>query len=214
MVGPAAPPVAAVDFRHYERMTVTAGWTWAQAVTLLAAFLTLAGAVVTAALSYGLNQRAARRERQTRAFAEALSVIEDYAELPYRIRRRPGIPEARHELTEEISQIQSRLAFHQGWLRLEAPGVARVYQELVRITKEQAGAQMREAWLEPVTTEDAKVSLGKPYERRGIDAAREECIGAMSEALGRRQAQRQPTGSLPAGPGPGITSSAEGTAPR
>jgi len=194
-------------------MTGTAGWTWAQTVTLLAAVLTLAGAVVTAALSYGLNQRAARRERQTRSFAEALSVIEDYAELPYRIRRRPGTPEARHELTEQISQIQSRLAFHQGWLRLEAPVVARAYQDLARITKEQAGAQMREAWLEPVATEDAKVSLGKAYDRQGIDAARDACIEAMRAALGRRPEEPRAVGRPAAEASLALTNSADGPAP-
>jgi hypothetical protein len=196
----------------------TAGWTWAQTVTLLAAFLTLAGAVITAALSYGLNQRAARRERQTREFAEALAVIEDYAELPYRIRRRLGTPQARHELTEQISQVQSRLAFHQGWLRMEGSGVARAYEHLVRTTKERAGAQMREAWLEPVLVEDAQVSLGKAYERNDIDGAREACIEAMREALGQRPLQRPPeraaAGRLTAGAGPAVTGAADGAAPR
>lgn len=195
-----------------------AGWTWAQTVTLLAAFLTLAGAVVTAALSYGLNQRAARRERQTREFAEALAVIEDYAELPYRIRRRLGTPQARHELTEQISQVQSRLAFHQGWMRMEAPGVAQAYEHLVRTTKQRAGVQMREAWLEQVKAEDAQVSLGKPYERKDIDSAREACIEAMRAALGQRPrhrpAERPAAGRLPAGAGPAVTGPVDGAAPR
>jgi len=193
-----------------------AGWTWAQTVTLLAAFLSLAGAMVAAALSYGLSQRAARRERQTREFAEALAVIEDYAELPYRIRRRPGTPQARHELTEQISQIQSRLAFHQGWLRMEAPGVARAYDHLVRTTRARAGAQMRAAWLEPVLGEDAQVNLGKAYERNDIDGAREACIEAMRAALGQRPlhrpAQRPAAGDLPAGPA--VTGAADLPAPR
>jgi len=68
---------------------------------------------VSVALTYGLNQRAARRERQTKLFAEALAAIEDYAEFPYRIRRRPRTSEARHELTEQVSQKQSQIAFHQ-----------------------------------------------------------------------------------------------------
>ena len=200
--------------RHYGHMT-TAGWTSAQTVTLLAAFLTLAGAVITAALSYGLNQRAARRERQTREFAEALAVIEDYAELPYRIRRRSGTPQSRYELTEQISQIQSRLAFHQAWLRMEASGVAQAYGQLVQTTKARAGAQMREAWMEPVLAEDAQVSLGKAYERNDIDGSREACIEAMREALGQRPphrlAARSAAGRLPAGPG--VTGPADRPAP-
>ncbi len=107
--------------RHYGDMAGAAGWTWAQTVALLAGVMAVAGALVSAALTYHLNQRTTRRERQANVFAEALRAIEDYAELPYRIRRRSGTPESRHELTEQISQIQSRIAFHQAWLAIEAP---------------------------------------------------------------------------------------------
>jgi len=143
------------------------------------------GGLVSVALTYNFNQRAARRERQTNVFAEALTAIEDYAEMPYRIRRRPGTPGARHELTEQISQIQSQIAFHQAWLCIETPSVARSYEDLVRAAKTQAGNQMKQAWLEPATTEDAQVSLGTGYARDEIDAARGQCIEAMRDALGR-----------------------------
>jgi len=151
--------------------------------------MAVAGALVSAALTYHLNQRTTRRERQANVFAEALRAIEDYAELPYRIRRRSGTPESRHELTEQISQIQSRIAFHQAWLAIEAPSVADPYQNLVRATKAQAGRQMTQAWNEPATTEDSQVSLGVAYPRDQIDKARGECVGAMHEALGRRRRQ-------------------------
>lgn len=163
--------------------------TWTQTAALLGGVIAVAGAVVTAALTYGLNQRAARRERQSTAFAEALSAIEDYAELPYRIRRRPGTPSARHELTEEISQIQSRIAFHQAWLCIETPSVARSYEELVRTAKAQAGKQMKQAWLESATRKDAQVSLVEAFPRDEINAARGRCIGAMRGALGRGRVQ-------------------------
>jgi hypothetical protein len=166
-------------------MTSAAGWTWAQTAALLAGVIAVAGAAFSVALTYGLNQRATRRERQSSAFADALAAIEDYAELPYRIRRRPGTPSARHELTEQISQIQSRIAFHQAWLSIQAPGVAEPYADLVQATKTQAGGQMRDAWLEPSATKDAQVSLGVAYEQDKVDAARIRCIGAMQGALGR-----------------------------
>jgi hypothetical protein len=96
---------------------------------VLAGVIAVAGGLVSVALTYNLNQRAARRERQTKVFADALTAIEDYAELPYRIRRRPGSPGIKHELTEQISQIQSRIAFHQAWLSIETPGVASSYED-------------------------------------------------------------------------------------
>jgi hypothetical protein len=165
-------------------MAGTAGWTWAQTAALLAGATAVAGALISVALTYNLNQRAARRERQTNFFAEALSAIEDYAELPYRIRRRPSTPGARHELTEQISQIQSRIAFHQAWLSIETPSVARSYENLVQAAKAQAGKQMTQAWQEPVVTKDAQVNLGTAYPRDEINAARSQCIEAMRETLG------------------------------
>jgi hypothetical protein len=166
-------------------MAGTASWTWAQTVALLVGVIAVAGALISAALSYHLNQRAARRERQANVFAEALTVIEEYAELPYRIRRRPGTPGARHELTEQISQIQSRIAFHRAWLGIETPDVARSYENLVRAAKTQAGQQMKQAWQEPAMTEDDQVSLGIAYPREEIDTARDQCLTTMREALGR-----------------------------
>jgi len=167
-------------------MAVATGWTWAQTAALLAGAVAVVGALITVAVTYGLNQRAARRERQTKLFAEALAAIEDYAELPYRIRRRPRTPEGRHELTEQVSQIQSRIAFHQAWISLEAPGVASLYNHLVRAAKTQAGKQMAESWLIPPITKDAQVNLGAAYPRDEIDAARGQCVEAMRAALGRR----------------------------
>jgi Flp pilus assembly protein TadB len=61
---------------------------WAQAIALIVPVITVVGAVIGVVVTYSLNQRARRRERQARAFAEALTAIEDYANMPYRIRRR------------------------------------------------------------------------------------------------------------------------------
>jgi hypothetical protein len=211
MVGQSVRSAPEGFVRHYGYMASAAGWTWAQTVALLAGVIALAGALVSAALTYHLNQRATRRERQANVFAEALRAIEDYAELPYRIRRRSGTPESRHELTEQISQIQSRIAFHQAWLAIEAPSVADPYQNLVRAAKAQAGKQMTQAWNEPATTKDSQVSLGVAYPRGQIDEARGECVGAMHEALGR--GRRQPALMTSGNARAAVTSSVEGTEP-
>ena len=76
---------------------------WARAAAFIVPVITLAGAVITAAATFGLNQWAARRERLARTFAEALAAIEDYAQMPYRIRRRPGTLEARNQIRMELS---------------------------------------------------------------------------------------------------------------
>ena len=117
---------------------------WAQATALIVPIITIVGAVIGVVVTYALNQRAGRRERQARAFAEALAVIEDYANMPYRIRRRQ--PEARHEISVELDKIQSRIAFQHAWLQIEAPEVAAAYDGLVRAARSEAGEQMKKAW--------------------------------------------------------------------
>ncbi|MFI0411830.1 hypothetical protein [Actinomadura sp. 3N508] len=153
-------------------------------MVLIAGVIAVLGTAITATLTYALSQRASRRERQVKSFADALAAVEDYAELPYRVRRRLTSDEARHTLTEEISRVQARIAFHQGWLQIEAPHVAVRYDQLVRAAKRQAGGQMKEAWeLSPVQA-DAAMSLGVAYPRTEIDRARRKCLAAMREMVG------------------------------
>lgn len=161
------------------------GWTAAQTAIVVVAVIAVLGSAITASVTYLLSQRAARRERAAKDFAEALSAVEDYAELPYRIRRRPGTPEARHQLTEEASRIQSRMAYHHALLQIEAPEVADEYRLLVRAVRSQAGRQMREAWREPVAGTDAGMNLTAGYPREEIDDARDACVAAMRGALRR-----------------------------
>ena len=170
---------------------------WAQATALIVPVITVVGTVVTVAITYGLNQRAERRERRARAFAEALTVIEDFATMPYRIRRRPNTAEARHEISVELDKIQSRIAFQHAWLQIEAPKVASAYDKLVRAARGEAGQQMTEAWAQPPPKSDKEMTLGGAYPRAEIDAARRECIEAMCIALGRRQDEIQTLPSLP-----------------
>lgn len=149
--------------------------------------IAIVGAVVTALLTYWLNRRAARRERRARAFGEALSVVEDYAEMPYRIRRRTGTVDGRQELTEEVSRIYSRLAFHQALLDIEAPAVAAAYRHLANEARAEVGEQMKTAWQQPLRTTDAEMNLENHYDRTRVDAARDRCVTTMRAALGQRQ---------------------------
>ena len=196
---------------HHGDVATTAGWTWAQTALLLAGLVSVAGALISVALTYGLNQRAARRERHSQVFAEALTAIEDYAEMPYRIRRRPRELSAQHELAEQISQIQSRIAFHQAWLWIEAPSVAEPYAELVRATKAQAGTQMKEAWLKPTVRKAAQFNLTVAYERDKINTARSRCIDAMRDALGRGRLPAPSPGTRAGPAGPAVTAPSRAT---
>jgi hypothetical protein len=169
------------------------GWTAAQTAIVIVAVIAILGGIVSASITYTLNQRAARRERQAKAFAEALHAVEDYAEMPYRVRRRRDTKEARYDLTDAVSRIQSRLAYHQALLQIEAPEVAANYARLVRAAKIQAGGQMQEAWQQPVLTADAEMNLRARYPRDEIDSARGVCITTMRATLRRARFVNAPT---------------------
>lgn len=157
----------------------TGGWSWAQTTALIVPFVALLGVYVT----YSLNQRAVRRERRSKTFAEAVTAVEEYLEMPYRIRRRMSSAEARQELTDEVSSILARMAFHQAWLQIEASSVAGPYATLVATARAEAGAQMSEAWQQPPITADSGMNLGAAYPRVRSDAARALCIDAMRRHL-------------------------------
>ena len=73
--------------------------------------------------------------------------------MPYRIRRRPEPSSAvRQQLTDEVSILLARMAFHQAWLQIEAATVAGPYASLVSTARAEAGAQMSLAWQQPPIT--------------------------------------------------------------
>jgi hypothetical protein len=159
---------------------------WAQATTLIVPVITVFGGVATIAVTYGLNQRAGRRERQAKAFAEALATIEDYVVMPYRIRRRLNTPESSSEISAELDKIQARMVFQQAWLQIEAPEVAATYDYLIQVARSEAGQQMKDAWTKAPLKSAQYMSLGEAYSRTQTDTARMACIKAMSNALGRK----------------------------
>lgn len=149
-------------------------------MTLVAACI----AALVAVLGYVMTQTWARRERRAKAFAEALAAVEDYMESPYRIRRRASsASDHRSQLTTAISDVQSRITFHQAWLHVEAPRVATAYDALVRAARDEAGTHMREAWAARPLRSDAEMNLVASYPRVATDAAREEVVMAARRDL-------------------------------
>ncbi len=154
-------------------------WTWAQTTALIVSVIALVGVYVT----FTLNQRAARRERRSKTFAEALTAVEEYLEMPYPIRRRPASPDARRELTDEASSLLDRMAFNHAWLQIEASKVAGPYAAFVAAARSEAGVHMSEAWQQPPIDTDSGMNLGTAYPRDLSNAARAACIEAMRRNL-------------------------------
>lgn len=142
---------------------------------------TTAGAIIAAVIAaliavgvYSYQQKAARRAQQASIYAESIRAVADYLEAPYRIRRRDGSATARMATTDHISEIQSRISYHQSLLKIHAPaGVAAAYDDLVRAARNEAGPQMTAAWRMKPTRRDRDVPLrsGERYSHPATDAA-------------------------------------------
>ncbi|MGI3200604.1 hypothetical protein ACRJ4W_23030 [Streptomyces sp. GLT-R25] len=166
--------------RPSRRQATDSGWTWAQTAALIVPCIALLGAFLT----YALSQRVVRREHRAKTFAEALTAVEEYLEMPYRIRCRPDSSSAvRQQLTDEVSSLLARMAFHQAWLQIEATTVAGPYASLVATARAEAGAQMSLAGQQPLITSDSGMNLGLPYPRDRSNAARATCIEVMRRHL-------------------------------
>lgn len=103
--------------------------------------------------------------------------------MPYRIRRRPDSADARRELTDQVSSLLARMAFHHSWLQIEASAVAGPYAALVWAARSEAGMHMSEAWMQPPIQNDDGMNLGLAYPRDRSTAARAACIEAMKSSL-------------------------------
>ncbi|MFI5494537.1 hypothetical protein [Actinoplanes sp. NPDC051859] len=167
------------------------GWTWALTVAVVVPFITVSGSILVAGLVNRFNTRKARLDDKAKSFAEALTTIEEYAEMPYRIRRRPNTENARHEVSADFGKIKARIQFHLAWLQIQAPDVHEAYKLLDEAARGQAGRQAREAWLQPPLTTDEQMNLGVSYPRDEIDRARNRCLAAMLRSLNREKDARK-----------------------
>jgi hypothetical protein len=161
--------------------------------TVLGAFLGVLGAVLAAVIAaivavkaYKAQQREAQRQEKATFYAEAVRAVEDYAEAPYRIRRRDGSAQARREVTQHISDIKSRISFYSAWMAIHGTGaVATAYDGFVRTAQAEAGQQMTTAWKERPTRKDKDVPIGSQLPRVATDRARTTLLAAMKEDLDR-----------------------------
>ena len=150
--------------------------------TVLAAVVTGLVAIAT----FRAERRLARSERLATAFAQAIQAVEDYMEAPYRIRRRPARDaQIRFALTSHVSEIQSRIAFHQAWMAVDASSVAVPYQRLVEAARVEAGVQMSYAWRGPATRADKDVPMGVRQPHPLSTEAKTACLTAMRIELNR-----------------------------
>jgi hypothetical protein len=148
-------------------------------IALLAAII--AGAV--ALTGYLLNQLANRRERKSKLFAEALGVIYECQELPFRIRRRASSdPATRAMLGGLTSDVMTKLGFYLAWLHMESPEVGGAYRLLLDRVRRFGGRFRDEAWRAPLIADDKEVPSAE-YLYGDLHAERMLCITIMRHAL-------------------------------
>ena len=112
--------------------------------------LTSISAAAVALIGYLLNQVAVRNERRGRVYAEALSAVFEFQELPYRIRKRAASEDSSAVIAQKISDVFVSLDFYRALLLLESSTVGIAYAELVHQTQAQGDSYRADAWNHPV----------------------------------------------------------------
>lgn len=141
----------------------------------------IAGTV--ALVGYSVTQFANRRERKSKLFAEALAVIYEYQELPYRIRRRASSDGAtRAALGGLVSDVMTKLGFYLAWLHMESPEVGAAYRLLFDRVRQFGGPYRDSAWMAPLIASDEEVPAAE-YRYGDLHPERMLCLSVMRHEL-------------------------------
>ena len=156
-------------------------------------------ALVVSLATFFLAGRRARLDRQRQVFADAFEVVMEYREYPFMVRRRsPDEPaKERQRLAGELGRVQARLNAFKARLLVEDPHVGRHYAELVKKTRQVAGAMIKAAWDNPPVSVDEEMHAPK-YDFSELDSPDNEYLRAVADHLSwvytplRRRLREQP----------------------
>jgi hypothetical protein len=140
-------------------------------------------AALVAVVGYLMNQFATRNERRSRVYAEALSAVFEYQELPYHIRKRTADPSSACAIGQKISDIFERLSFYQTWMLLESPTVGDAYLALVRRTQAEGGPHRAHAWQADPAESGGDFHFADPVYPYDNEPERKLCILAMQREM-------------------------------
>jgi hypothetical protein len=142
-------------------------------------------ALVISLGTFFLAGRRARLDRQRQVFADAFEVVMEYREYPYMVRRRsPDEPaKERQRLAGELGRVQARLNAFKARLLVEDPYIGRRYAELVKKTRDVAGAMIKAAWDNPPVSADEEMHAPK-YDFSELDAPDNDYLRAVADHLG------------------------------
>lgn len=161
---------------HLPPLVVENWWASEGAATIIAAVIA-AGALV---VGYFVQQGRARRERRAQAYGEAIRAVEDYLEAPFLILRRDGTLATQRHITDRISEVQSRIAFHKAELAIHASQqISDAYARFEKTARAEAGAAMTKAWRARPIRNGRQVPIEHRFSREASDAALAEVIALM-----------------------------------
>jgi len=149
--------------------------TWAPVITAI-------GAAAVALLGYLLTSRSKQLEAKAKAYADALSAIEAYKSLPYRIRRRAKDEKDQADLQQLVGDTEQEVAFYRRWLALESARVGLAYEALANKVMKNGANDRRSAWSQEPDPETFTYGFDYYDEfEQGV------CLAAMRHDLGRRR---------------------------
>ena len=140
-------------------------------------------AAVVAIFGYTITNAMNRIERRGRIYADAISALVQFQNLPFRIRRRidsSGVTRA--AIGERVREVQEALSYHVFLLRLNSPRVGAAFAELVKNTREEGLRYRHDAWASPPATKDTDMNLFISYDYHN-EAELERCIVLMQREL-------------------------------
>src|SRR4051812_37730383 len=118
--------------------------------TTLVDFLPLVGSILALTGAVGVaawNQYQSRRDRRRDLYSEAYRAVVSWAEMPYRVRRRDS--QKPHELVALFHELQEAIDYHDGWISIESPELARAYRHFVDQVKSKTSPAIKQAWADP-----------------------------------------------------------------
>ena len=147
------------------------------------AVLTLAVAIISSgALVAVLGRLSEASDRRRRVYAEALSVLVEWIEFPYRIRRRvTDDPVELARLADRGHRIQERLAYYRTWIAAENPALGLRYQAAAERVGEFAGRESRLAWGSPRVSSPEAMNLNDT-----IPPAPDDVLDDLRKAIANR----------------------------
>jgi hypothetical protein len=143
----------------------------------------VAGAV--SVMTFMLAGRRARLDRQRQVFADAFEAVMEYREYPFIVRRRnpDEAAEERRRISGDLSRVQARMNAFKARLLVEDPYIGRCYTELVKKTRQVAGAMIKAAWDSDPVAADAEVHA-PPYDFSALDQYDDRFLQAVARHLG------------------------------